>query len=248
MADWTPPLVVQLETVDQLVAAPDGIVFSTQPRRAHGDDGYDYFVKLGPDVVFAEIAGCLLAQAVGLTVPPTALCRFGDEVYCGSREVARIGRNADPWLLPGKCRNFGELYSAIVVDAWLVNTDRNLGSILVRRVAEANSPVELVMIDFEKSHALREYPTITSGGVAPRALWPSDDLGVIASRHKGLVPPNAMVQSIQSFVANETRVADVVSGVAELCGGINWSDASAEVVVKRGRRIEEIAASVWNES
>src|SRR5262245_33957800 len=112
---------VELRTFDEPVVAPAGIVYSTQPRTATGDAGEDYFVK-GPDVevVFAELAGCLLAQCVGATVPPVAVCRFEGEAFCGSRRAAGIGRNALPWLTnPGSRTDLYELYAVIVIDTWL---------------------------------------------------------------------------------------------------------------------------------
>jgi hypothetical protein len=54
-----------LLSFDGRVSAPEGIVYSTSPRRAEGEDGHSYFIK-GPDVevVFAELAGCSFATRV----------------------------------------------------------------------------------------------------------------------------------------------------------------------------------------
>ncbi len=71
-----------LLTIDDPVIAPKGLVYSTAPRRAEGDNGRSYFIKGdNNETVFAEIAGCILADAVGLPVPAIALCQFdGDDV------------------------------------------------------------------------------------------------------------------------------------------------------------------------
>jgi hypothetical protein len=63
-----------LTTLDSTVSAPPGIVYSTNPRRAEGEDGYSYFVK-GPatEIAFAEIAGCLFAAEAGLLVPESSV-------------------------------------------------------------------------------------------------------------------------------------------------------------------------------
>ncbi len=79
---------VDLLTMDGRVCPPRGMVYSTNPHRAEGKDGHSYFVK-GPDVevVFAELAGCTLAAAVGLPVPPVATCAYDGNLYAGSRKV-----------------------------------------------------------------------------------------------------------------------------------------------------------------
>src|SRR5688500_8320006 len=120
--------VINLLTLDAPVLGPQGIVYSTGPRRGVGFDRANYFVK-GPEnaIVFAELAGCLLASHVGLAVAPARVCHFGGEMYCGSVSVATIGRDAEPWLRsPATTINFPELFDAVVVDAWLGNGDRNL--------------------------------------------------------------------------------------------------------------------------
>ena len=77
--------VVELATLDEVVGQSAGLVYSTQPRRAVGSNGVDYFVK-GPDpeIVFAELAGCSLARAVGIPVAAVDLCMFEGQRYAGS--------------------------------------------------------------------------------------------------------------------------------------------------------------------
>jgi hypothetical protein len=58
---------VTLLTLDSEVTAPEGIVYSAQPRTALGEDGQKYFVKgRDPEIVFAQLAGCLLAELLPL--------------------------------------------------------------------------------------------------------------------------------------------------------------------------------------
>jgi hypothetical protein len=80
--------VVPLATLDDDVISGTGLVYSTNPKRATGEDSVDYFVK-GPDVdmVFAELAGCILANAVGLTVPCAKVCTIGDDKLAGTHPL-----------------------------------------------------------------------------------------------------------------------------------------------------------------
>ena len=77
-----------LDTLGGAVSAPDGVIYSTSPKRAEGADSFSYFVK-GPsqEIVFAELAGCLLAREVGLLVPDVAACAFDNDIYCGSQKA-----------------------------------------------------------------------------------------------------------------------------------------------------------------
>src|SRR5262249_41819380 len=90
---------VPLLTIDEQVRAPYEVVYSTNPRRAEGSNHLSYFIK-GPniEIVFAEIAGCLLAKEVGLQVPDVAACEFEGETYAGSVKVGDAVRDIEPWL------------------------------------------------------------------------------------------------------------------------------------------------------
>ena len=80
-----------LLTIDDPVVAPKGLVYSTSPRRAEGLNGRSYFIK-GTDheTVFAEVAGCILANAVGLPIPAVALCDFDGTKFAGSEDLGGI--------------------------------------------------------------------------------------------------------------------------------------------------------------
>jgi hypothetical protein len=233
-----------LLTLDSRVGAPEGVVYSTSPRRAEGSDNVSYFVK-GPEaeVVFAELAGCLLAVEVGLLVPEVAVCRYTETVYCGSCKVSNALRDVSPWLnQPDKVRNFGDLYDAVVVDAWLANNDRNLGNVLGRPVH--GSEIEIVMIDFEKSKTLRPNPIIESGMVDLHSLWPTGELGEILRQRKPLSPPQAIVERIRQI--SRARCAEIIAEVVEKSNPVDWAENGTEAVARRAERINEIARQVWS--
>jgi hypothetical protein len=236
---------LELLTLDEYVTAPSGLVYSTNPRTAEGPDGFKYFVK-GPDpeIVFAELAGCLLAASVGLKVPSVAACTFEGETFCGTREVADLGRNAEPLLRAReRVTNFNDIYSVIPVDVWLANTDRNMGNVLGRSLGKGN--VEFVMIDFEKATALRANPTVSCPTVKPQKLWPTDELGRILRATKPLHPPGLVMQRIKEFVATKANVTDIIDSIAEACPLVNWAPNSSDVIVSRGIQIAKLVGEVW---
>jgi hypothetical protein len=232
-----------LFTLDPKVSAPEGIVYSTSPKRAEGLDGQSYFVK-GPnvEVTFAELAGCSLASEVGLIVPPVAVCKFEEAKYCGSRKVADSLRDVSAWLKkPQKIANRDDLYSVIVADAWLANVDRNLGNVLGR--STHGSEIEAIMIDFEKSKTLRPNPIIESTMVQPHALWPTGELGQVLRTTKPLHPPQQIIDRIRQMSAE--RCAEIINDVVEKLGPVAWADNSIEAVSRRGAKIVDIAGEIW---
>lgn len=232
-----------LLTLDSVVSAPEGIVYSTSPRRAEGIDGHSYFIK-GPEieVAFAELTGCLFAIEVGLIVPEVAVCSFGDEKYCGSRRVADSLRDVAAWLKrPQNIKNHDDLYAVIVVDAWLGNVDRNFGNVLGR--STHGSEIEVVMIDFEKSKALRPNPIIESGLANPQSLWPTGELGQVLKATKPLHPPQQIVDRIRQVTQNQCE--EIVESVVRKLGPVAWAENSVQAVSRRAGRITEIAGEVW---
>jgi hypothetical protein len=60
---------IELLTFDDKVQSGSGLVYSTNPNTGTDHDGEKYFIKgPEPEVAFAELAGCVVANAVGLTV------------------------------------------------------------------------------------------------------------------------------------------------------------------------------------
>jgi hypothetical protein len=239
-------IITRLLTMDSPVVAPDGVVFSTHPRRAEGENGVSYFVK-GPDIeiVFAEVVGCMLAREAGLSVPDIALCEGDDdEQYAGSAKVDSNLRDALPWVrAPQRVVNFEDLFGAVVVDVWLANNDRNIGG-LVARPHHSKGNVELVFLDFEKSVALRPNPRVSSAMLEPRKLWPSGILGEELHQRKRLYPPVVMLNQIRSLAAD--RCAEIIHGVAAATRiPITWADDSISALSHRASIIQQLAEEVW---
>lgn len=234
----------ELVTMDSPVSAPSGIVYSTNPYKAEAANGKTYFVK-GPDpeIVFAEIGGCLLAASVGLVVPPVAVCSATGTLLAGSEKVEQAFRDVSiPLKRPERVSNIGDLHSVIAVDAWLGNTDRNLGNILAG--PSAGGRVELVMIDFEKSAALRRHPRIKSTLIEYRSLWPTGELGQRARELKPLYPPPVILQSIVAI--SEVRCREVLAPLIHAIGNdVPWVEDGVGTVVARAKDIKKIVEAVW---
>lgn len=236
---------VDLAALGARISAPSGIVYSTDPRIGICPAGRRYFTK-GPDeeIVFAELAGCLLAEQVGLPVAAVSVCVFGGEKHCGSHKVADLGRDVMPWLkTPELVTNFGDLYAAVVVDCWLANEDRNLGNVLA--TAQGKGKVSLVMIDFEKSRALRPSPTISSTMVDARNLWPRGDLGALAKAFKPMVPPAPILQRITAIADKPGAIDEILQAVTSAYKPVGWSADTVAALTHRGRHIGDIAEDVW---
>src|SRR5262245_7326096 len=235
---------VDLLTLDEVVGASAGFVYSTQPRRAQGQNGIDYFVK-GPDqpVVFPELTRCLLAAAAGIPVADVDICQLDGMKEAGSRSIADIGRNVKPWLHPARAANFAALYSTIVVDAWLVNEDRNLGNVLA--MSRGKGTVDLVMIDFEKSVALRPNPIVTSPTIPPQKHWPRGELGDLLTASRPFHPPTDPLKPIRPLAEKTTEIDRIVAQVTELLGPVAWSENSVLALKSRGSKIDAIAEEVW---
>jgi hypothetical protein len=239
----------KLVTLDEEVSSSLGIVYSTNPRRAEGG-GRAFFVK-GPDVdeesklqvIFAEIAGCLLARQVGLTVPEPSACEFSGDTFAGVARVVVADRDLSYWLnRPHKVTNFDDLFCAIVVDIWLANSDRNMGGVLARPTQGGKA--ELVFIDFEKSAALRPFPIMSSSMLDPRTLWPSDMLGTELRARKPLIPPQSMIDRIQ--LCTHDKCAEIVRDVVDAIGSpVSWEDDTIVALSRRAQNIQKLAEEVW---
>jgi len=235
--------IVDLVTLDARIGGDSGLVYSTNPQKAIGADDESYVVK-GPEleVVFAELSGCVLANAAGITVPTVRACRFADEVWAGSREVSGV-RLVEPWLRrPRSAVNFPEVFAAVVVDVWLGNVDRNMGNIIGD--PDGGDKVELVFIDFEKSVTLRPTPLIKSGMIDPRELWPSNELGRLLMSSRPLLPPEDTILRIMEL--DEVACSRLIQPVCDALGGVHWSENSIDVLARRARQIRSLTEGVWN--
>ena len=233
---------IELLTFDEKVSSGSGLVYSTSPSTAIDEDGEKYFVKgPEPEVVFAELAGCVLANAVGLTVPCAKVCSIAGHMLAGTRSISNI-RLIEPFLRrPDRTTNHSEVFEAIIVDVWLANTDRNMGSI-VGSLAD-DGKVEFVFIDFEKSAALRPSPIINSTMVQARSLWPSDELGALVRDSKPLLTPMRTLRSIAQMDENACNL--LIQPVSDALGGIAWATDCVAAVARRARKIHELAEEVW---
>jgi hypothetical protein len=235
--------VIDLATLDDKIGGDSGLVYSTSPQKAIGKDDESYIVK-GPDteVVFAELAGCLLADAVGITVPIARACRISNVVLAGSREVSNL-RLVEPWIgKPHKVINYAEIFAAIVVDVWLGNVDRNMGNVIGEPVER--DQIEFVFIDFEKSAALRRYPLVSTTLIDPRQLWPSNQLGRSIMNEKPLHPPGETMQRIQEL--NSPACLQLIQPVIDALGLVDWVESSVEALARRARDIQPLTEEVWN--
>jgi hypothetical protein len=236
----------QLLTIDELVRAPYEVVYSTTPRRAEGSNHVPYFIKdSNLEIVFAEIAGCLLAKEVGLLVPDVAACEFVGELYAGSEKVEDAVRDIEPWLArPQRVTNFDDLFRAIIVDLWLANKDRNIGNVLGDPQA-GRGRIDLIFIDFEKSAALRQYPTVRTPLLELRQLWPSGILGDALRRDKPLIPPADIIERIRSLAPQRyVEITDEVEAAINV--QIEWKDGSVGVLSQRAAQIQQLSEALWS--
>lgn len=236
--------IIRLMTLDDRVGGDSGIIYSTSPHKAIGEDGETYFIK-GPEkeIVFAELAGCILANAAGINVPCVRACVFDDLIYAGSREVSSL-RLVAPWLKGSHAAsNLYEIFAAIVVDIWLGNVDRNMCNIVGDQLPRGG--VELVFIDFEKSVTLRPNPLIQSPMINPRELWPRNELREYLIDCKPLHPPVGTVQRIQQF---DTDVCStLIHPVVQALGGVEWAESSVLALEHRARTIADRSTEVWRQ-
>jgi hypothetical protein len=235
---------VHLVTYDVPVEPMPGMFFSTDPHSAVGENGVSYIVKdTDLDVVFAEISGLSLAREAGLPVPDAAACVWNDnETYAGSSLVSGI-RLVDPWLTqPTKVVNYDRLFDLVVVDIWLANWDRNIGSIL--GMPAGNGNVSLVFIDFEKSVTLRPNPLVQAPLVEPRLLWPSSLLGRILRERRPPRPPQGIIDHIRN-IGQERCEAIINEAITAIYLPVAWGDNSAQALAHRARNIQTLAETVW---
>jgi hypothetical protein len=231
-----------LTTIDDPVVPPTGLIYSTSPRRAEGSDGHSYFIKGGDrETIFAEIAGCILANAIGLPVPAVALCEFEGEQFAGSKDLRGI-RDVSPWLRRrDKIENVSDLLSIIAVDTWIGNRDRNWGNLIGE--PSTGERIRVFFIDFEKSVALRPLPLMSAAEIRSDALWPSGELGTVIRGWGFLHPPQDTIRKISEF--NAEHCWQLLAPIANAIG-VDWLDGSTETLARRATHILNLVEGVWN--
>ena len=66
---------------------------------------------------YSEVAGCRLAQLVGLQAPNASVGEFNGDYYAAVEAVPKAERNILPWLKsPDRIENQSDLFEVIAVD------------------------------------------------------------------------------------------------------------------------------------
>lgn len=228
------------------VAAPEDVVYSTQPRKATGQDGHSYYVK-GPDlnITVAEAVAHQLARNLGLNVPNFGIVVSADtdQPKFASREVPHCLRQVDEWIRRNRAINRDTLPLITAFDVWVVNKDRNIGNIVGEGLSgTAAGRIKLIAIDFEKSMALRgPYPLTTVPLIPPQAMWPSGTLGQLL---KGAPIPQAFCERLERFTEND--VLGAFGAIeSQMRVDIPWKENSAQLLTTRAQSIKRLVAEVW---
>lgn len=227
------------------VTPPNGLVYSTNPQVAAGEDGQDYFLK-GPNtqIAFAELASYELANLVGLAVPPHAVCLYEGELYFGSRGMWQR-QVPDDWLrAPDRIVNPGIVADTIAFDVWIANPDRNIGGFVGEPISQRESPLLRVLaIDFEKSHVLRGTPSVQLTTIAPNLCKPH---GLLAGICSELSFPEGFCRRIAAV--DEDKIADCIrqSIMAMNMPSIDWTEGSIRILTKRSRNIRPLVKEAWD--
>jgi hypothetical protein len=236
---------IRLATIEAPVIGEPGKVFSTAPEVAIGEDGKTYYVKgRNNPTAFSEVAGCRLAAAAGLRVPLASICVLDEDRYGGVESVPRALRNIRPWLRNRhRINNVGDLFSVIAVDTWLGNDDRNMGNVVGSPLGDGR--IDIFMIDFEKSRALRQNPFLGAGSLDPKRLWPRNELGGLLREGRPAQCPEATLESIRHL---RHQIGAIIMPVAAELPFVEWSDASVEVLARRAQNIVSLVEDVWKKS
>jgi hypothetical protein len=99
------------------------------------------------------------------------------------------------------------------------------------------------MIDFEKSRTLAENPFMSSGGIEPRRLWPTEELGAILKQSRPPRCPGSVVNTITSISLNQLN--DSVLPVAAELPFVHWHMSSVELLLRRAQNIIRLVEDVW---
>ena len=235
---------IKLLTIDSLVQGETGKVYSTAPEVALGADGKTYYIKgKNSPIAFSEVAGCRLAQLVGLQAPNANVGEFNGDLYAAIEEVLKAERNILPWLKsPDRIENQSHLFEVIAIDTWLVNDDRNLGNIVGTPTGDGR--IKVFMIDFEKSRTLGENPFISSSSVDPKHLRPTAQLGTLLYPIRPPKFPSSVINRIAAISREE--IQNAIFPVAEELPFVNWGDSSAELLHKRAGNIVTLVEEVWS--
>ena len=233
-----------IELIDEPepVVAPDRVLYSTRPQKALGRDDFWYYLK-GPDpaVVIAETLGYLLADRVGLPVPPFALCRHpGDgSLLFASRAVS--GRSGIPVLADrGRLTNPEVIGECFAFDLWTANPDRNDGNFVAK--AQPGGRAQLFAIDFESAKILRGVDRFTVAMMPARDFLPRGDA---ATHCLAGAFPAPMCSAIAAVTPGTMH--SIMNDVGAAVGAaFSWQDAAADYLLRRAANVRTLVEEVWN--
>jgi hypothetical protein len=227
------------------VARPEGIVYSTDPLASMDEAGNQYIVK-GPDlnIVVSEAIAYILAGELGIMTPGFALGYFADDesaLWFASAKEENVIRGGDRLL--SACPSASTILAMgalVAFDAWIANTDRNSGNVLVRGSAKE---LEIVAIDFEKAEALRgPHPLMQSTVVDPKKLRPTGDLARAVTQP---VQWGGFLQRLQDLP--DDTIKDAVQTVESAVGSsFTWADSTCQALQKRKMKLPQILTEIWS--
>ena len=212
------------------------MVYSTDPHRAEGEDGHSYFVK-GPDVEVAPNSrDAVWPPRSACPSPPVATCAYNGSLYAGSRKVEF--REMRPLLKStARLQNAADLYNMIVVDVWLANPDRNMGSLVGTQLGRGKLD-EMMFIDFKKAVALRPNPLLQTSMLTPRQVWPTGELGTSLRQSKPLYAPVSILNAIERMTL--ARCEEILEPIRMALPEVTWAEDSAFALSKRSVAIRNL--------
>ncbi len=223
---------------------PDGCVYSTKPSLWLDSTSTEYVVK-GPavEVVAAELVSHLIANRLGILVPPFAIAKSNgaDGLWFASKLIKVAFRAIDPQLGHGDANAINQVARVILLDIWLANVDRNIGNLLGRG-NEGLGDIEVIAIDFEKARVVTShYPLVEVNTIAASDLWPQ---GVLGDYMTGCRIPRDLVEAIQAVPDSE--IHNLVTQVSRTVGpSYGWADSTAQAIISRRKNISKLVREVW---
>ena len=227
------------------VRSENDIIYSTNPGRTQATNEKFYILK-GPsvEVVVAEALGYRLAEAVGIDVPPCALCRHPrtGAVYFASEEMPI--RSVELLFELGGVQNPSIIQDCFAFDVWVANVDRNIGGFVAAQLDHTGRHVRVYSIDYERCNVLRGVSGIAITALENRKLKTADHF--VARRCFSGAFPAVACAAIQAFSA--AGINDIFAEVATALApaSIPWMDSAAKFLHLRSQQIAVIAREVWN--
>lgn len=224
---------------------PARMVYSTSPECWLDADGVEYVVKgPQPEIVAAEAIAHLLASSLQIPLPEFLLAQKPDgsgPFFC-SRLITNAMRDVVPWLQARPSDLLASVARIAAFDIWIANGDRNVSNLIGRPPPVGDASVEIVAIDFEKSHSLRDrHARITAPMVDPAGLWPTGLLGELL---EGTPIPADFILQVGALT-NE-QINGIVSRAGSLIGpAYDWYDSTMAALTQRRKQLGDLVREVW---